>query len=138
MGGLTAAVDLEDGSSASPVRRVRQVMGTMCSIHVHDDAPSRLVNAAIDAVLAELDRLEAMFSTFRVDSEISRVNRNELGLLECSPEVIDVIDSCSWLERMSNGAFDIRPDGPGGRIDPAGFVKGWAAERAAEIGRAHV
>jgi thiamine biosynthesis lipoprotein len=106
-------------------------MGTMASIHVHDAADEVLVNRAIDEVLAELDRLEAMFTTYRPESEISKVNRGELHLGDCRREVAEVLDACTWLEQVSNGAFDIRPDGPGGRIDPAGFVKGWATERAA-------
>jgi len=117
-------------SSDGVVRRARPVMGTVASIHVHDPGDLDLVNAAIDEVLAELDRLEDMFSTYRATSEISRVNRGELELTACSPEVIDVLDSCTWLEQMSRGAFDVRPKGLAGPIDPAGFVKGWAAERA--------
>jgi thiamine biosynthesis lipoprotein len=118
-------------SSGTPVRRVRHVMGTTASIHVHDAAPLELVNAAIDEVLAELDRLEAMFSTYRSDSEISRVNDGLMHLGDCSREVVEVLDACTWLEQASNGAFDIRPNGLGGPIDPAGFVKGWAGERSA-------
>ena len=113
-----------------PVRRARHVMGTTASIHVHDDAPQELVERAIDELLAELDRLELMFSTFREHSEISRVNRGELHLGDCSREVTEVLDACTWLEQASGGAFDIRPNGLDGPIDPAGFVKGWAAERA--------
>lgn len=117
-------------SHGTPVRRARHVMGTTASIHVHDAAPRELVERAIDEVLVELDRLEAMFSTFREDSEISRVNRGVLHLGDCSREVTEVLDACTWLEQASSGAFDIRPNGLGGPIDPAGFVKGWAAERA--------
>ena len=80
---------------------------------------------------AELDRLEEMFSTFRPTSEISRINRGELHLLDASPEVLEVVDACTWLEHASGGAFRARR--PGDTIvDPAGFVKGWAAELAAK------
>jgi thiamine biosynthesis lipoprotein len=105
----------------------------MASIHVHDAVPSRVADDAIDRVLDELERLEAMFSTFRPSSQISRVNRGELDLLACDREVIEVLDACTWLEHASGGAFRVRrPDQPE-RIDPAGFVKGWAAERAARF-----
>ncbi len=112
------------------MRRHAQVMGTVASIHVHDDIDPRIADGAIDAVLVELERLEQMFSTFRPSSEISRVNRGELDLVDCSSEVIDVVDACTWLEHASNGAFDIRARG---RLDPAGFVKGWATERASRL-----
>jgi thiamine biosynthesis lipoprotein len=42
---------------------------------------------------------------------------------------VEVLDACTWLEHLSDGVFNARR--PDGSIDPAGFVKGWAAERAA-------
>ncbi|CAB4704779.1 MAG: FAD:protein FMN transferase [Actinobacteria bacterium] len=119
-------------STATPVvRRIRPAMGTMASVHVHDVAPVSEIEAAIDELFVELDRLEALFSTFRPDSEISRINSGAIHPVDCSREVIDVLDACTWLEQASAGAFDIRRAGLAGPIDPAGFVKGWAAERAA-------
>ena len=109
----------------------RAVMGTVASIHVHDDAAPEQISVAVDGVFAELERLESMFSTYRSDSEISAINAGSLSPTTASPEVVDVLDACTWLEHASNGSFDIRPDGAGGRLDPAGFVKGWAAERSA-------
>jgi thiamine biosynthesis lipoprotein len=85
----------------------------------------------VQAVFEELERLEEMFSTFRPTSEISRVNRGERALLDCSPEVLEVMDACTWLEHESDGAFCARRPEPPYALDPAGFVKGWAAERAA-------
>lgn len=114
-----------------PVVRTDRVMGTVASVHVFDDVEPGLIEAAAAGVLEELWRLEAMFSTYRDDSEISRINAGTLDLVDASAEVVDVLDACTWLEQASGGAFDIRPHGAGGCIDPAGFVKGWAAERAA-------
>jgi thiamine biosynthesis lipoprotein len=74
-----------------------------------------------------------LFSTFRPGSEISRVNRGELHLLDCSPEVVDVLDACTWLEHATGAAFSVHPTDRPGEIDPAGFVKGWAAERATRL-----
>jgi thiamine biosynthesis lipoprotein len=70
-----------------------------------------------------------VFSTFRDDSEISRINRGELHHLDASPELIEVLDACTWLEHASDGAFKARRPGEG-TLDPAGFVKGWASELA--------
>lgn len=113
-----------------PLVRVRPVMGTMASLHVHDDRPDDEIDVAVEAVWQELERLEALFSTFRRDSQISEVNRGERHLLDCDAEVIEVLDACTWLEHTSGGAFrSRRPDAPD-QLDPAGFVKGWATERA--------
>ena len=119
----------ESGLDSGPVRRNAPVMGTVASIHVHDQLDAELIDAAIDDALAELERLEQIFSTFRPRSVVSRINRGELNLLDAPPEVIEVVDACTWLEHASNGAFSIRR--ANGTLDPAGFVKGWAAERAA-------
>ncbi len=111
--------------------RTHPLMGTMGSVHVHDQADTEVIDAAVDAMWSELDRLEEIFSTFRQSSEISRINRGELHLLDASPEVIEVVDACTWLEHASDGAFRARRPGDV-VIDPAGFVKGWAAELAAK------
>jgi len=113
------------------VVRSHEVMGTVASVHVHDHADPAVVDTAIDATWAELDRLEAVFSTFSTSSEISRINRGELHVLDASAEVIEVVDACTWLEHASEGAFCARRPGET-LLDPAGFVKGWAAELAGQ------
>jgi thiamine biosynthesis lipoprotein len=111
--------------------RTHPVMGTVASVHVHDTVDVALADAAIAEMWCELDRLEEVFSTYRPTSEISRINRGELHVLDASPEVLEVVDACTWLEHASRGAFRARR--PGDEIvDPAGFVKGWAAELASK------
>jgi thiamine biosynthesis lipoprotein len=101
----------------------------VASIHVHDLVDPEVVHAAVDAVIAELERLEAEFSTFRHDSLVSRINTGQLHPLEAGDELTEVLDACAWLEHDSGGAFCAwRLDGT---LDPAGFVKGWAARRTA-------
>jgi thiamine biosynthesis lipoprotein len=116
---------------AAPVVRTRPVMGTMASVHVHDQRDPKVIDEAVEAMWSELDRLEEVFSTFRGSSEISRVNSGDLHLLDAGSEVIEVVDACTWLEHVSGGAFRARRPGDTS-IDPAGFVKGWAAELAAK------
>ncbi len=116
-----------------PWKATHRCMGTVASLHVHDAVDTGTLEAAVAATFAELDRLEAIFSTYRPDSEISRVNRGELHLLDCSPEVVDVLDACTWLEHVTGGAFSSHPPEQPGVIDPAGFVKGWATERATRL-----
>lgn len=118
-------------SHASKVVRTHAVMGTVASVHVHDPVDADVIEMAIEAMWLELDRLEQIFSTFLASSEISRVNAGELHLLDASPEVIEVLDACTWLEHASDGAFRARRPGDA-LLDPAGFVKGFAAELAAQ------
>jgi thiamine biosynthesis lipoprotein len=109
------------------------VMGTTASVHVNDDIDDSNFDTCVAAVRTELDRWESMFSVFRPDSEISRINDGSLHLLDASREVIEVIDSCTWLEQSSQGAFSIRQSTDSAIINPSGFVKGWAGERAARL-----
>jgi thiamine biosynthesis lipoprotein len=118
-------------TTSPTVVRNHAVMGTMASVHVHDTVGIDRIDDAIAAMWSELDRLEAMFSTFQASSEISCINRGELHLLDASPEVVEVVDACTWLEHASNGAFRARRPGDT-TLDPAGFVKGWAAELSAQ------
>ena len=104
-------------------------MGTVASLHVHDDVSSDVVDAVSANVWDELDRLERLFSTFRLESEVSRINDGSLHLLDASAEVLEVLDLCTWLEQISDGAFCARRPADHA-IDPAGFVKGWAAQKA--------
>ena len=108
-------------------------MGTTASLHVDDGVDEGAFGDASHSVRAELERLEAMFSVFRPESEISRINAGTLHHLDASREVVDVLDACSWLEQVSDGAFSIRRSRESAEINPSGFVKGWAAERASRL-----
>jgi thiamine biosynthesis lipoprotein len=121
---------------AQPATRrawVEQIMGMPISIHLRGGAapPDRL--AAVEAAFAELREVDRVFSTYRAESEISRLDRGELAIEECSPVVREVLDLCEQARAATGGYFDIRlPDRHGKlKLDPSGLVKGWAAERAA-------
>ncbi|NBN89881.1 MAG: FAD:protein FMN transferase [Actinobacteria bacterium] len=108
-----------------------KVMGTFASLHVDDPVAGTVVDVAWREALGLLVDIEHRFSTFRTESEISRINRGDLHLLDASADVLEVMDACTWLEHESNGVFRARRGD--GSLDPAGFVKGWAAERAGRV-----
>jgi thiamine biosynthesis lipoprotein len=81
-------------------------------------------------VFAWLRWVDATFSTYRPDSEIARLDRGELD--EPHPLVREVLARCEALRAETGGWFDVRA---GGSLDPSGFVKGWAVQRAAAFGR---
>ena len=85
-------------------------MGTAISIETR-----RATN--LDPVFDWFRHVDATFSTFRPDSAISRGDHSD-------PEVRAVLERCAELRDETNGAFD---------GDPMGYVKGWAAERAAAM-----
>nr|WP_203659662.1 FAD:protein FMN transferase [Streptomyces sp. SID14446] len=102
-------------------------MGTVFSFDVRGGDPDT-VRAALEEAVAQLHRVDAVFSTYRDDSQISRLARGELTVEECDEEVAEVLGLGAEAQRISDGWFSTRY---GGRLDPTGIVKGWAAERAA-------
>jgi len=117
--------------------RVMHIWGTAISLDVRDE-----VEPAIgDEVFAWFCRVDEIFSTWRPDSEVSRVARGEMYLRDASPELRTVLELCLDVNQDSEGAFDIHvgadprvePREGLGPIDPSGLVKGWALERAGDI-----
>jgi thiamine biosynthesis lipoprotein len=74
--------------------------------------------------------VDEVFSTYRQDSQISRLARGELTVAECDPEVAEVLDLCAEAERLSEGWFSTTYEG---QLDPTGLVKGWSTERVARL-----
>lgn len=109
------------------------IMGTTASVHVDDLVKRTEFDSVVRQVRAEMERLEAMFSVFREDSQISRINAGLLHHLDAAAEVLEVLDACAWLEQTSNGAFSIRRSRESEQINPSGFVKGWATERTSSL-----
>ncbi|HEY4398062.1 MAG TPA: FAD:protein FMN transferase [Acidimicrobiia bacterium] len=119
------------------MRRVEELWGTAIGVEVVDDVDPETV----DALYRWFERVDELFSTWREDSEISRIGRGELAATNASPEVATVLELCDGVCRLSGGAFDITfgaraalEPRPGlGPLDPSGLVKGWAVERAAAM-----
>jgi thiamine biosynthesis lipoprotein len=64
--------------------------------------------AAIDRAVGEILRLEALMTTWRDDSEISRINQNAgQAPVKVGPETARVIDESLWIAEKSGGVFDI-------------------------------
>jgi thiamine biosynthesis lipoprotein len=117
-------------------RYVEHVMGMPVSLALRGrhtrDATARAAWAAGLDVLREADRV---FSTYRLDSHVCRINRGEITVDDCPTEVVEVLALGEAAERESGGAFSVWLPGADGRkvLDPSGVVKGWAAERAAAV-----
>ncbi|MEU3660848.1 FAD:protein FMN transferase [Streptomyces sp. NPDC032940] len=104
-------------------------MGTVFSLDVRGGDPS-VVETLLDEAVAGLRRVDEVFSTYREDSQVSRLARGELSLARCAPEVARVLELAAEAERVSDGWFS---PSYRGRLDPTGIVKGWAVERAARL-----
>lgn len=117
------------------IRKVEHVMGMPVSLAIRGKhATTKKGELAWRTAINELRADDAIFSTYRSESWISRLDRGEVDLNDCPPEVAEVFDIADRARTQACGAFDIwRPDADRTTgIDPAGIVKGWAVERASK------
>ena len=105
------------------------IMGTGVTIEVRH-SPAEVARTAIQQAVAWLQWVDATFSPYRPDSQISRLDRGVIDLGDCHPEVGVVLALCERLRAATGGYFDARA---GGRLDPSGLVKGWSVERASDL-----
>ncbi len=117
--------------TAPPSRYVEHVMGMPLSLALRGrHRTDHHARAAWAAVTAELREVDAVFSTYREDSWVSRLNRGEPPATRA--DVTEVLTLAAAAASASGGAFTTWLPGPDGatRLDPSGVVKGWAVQRA--------
>ena len=119
-----------------PARSVFPVMGTTASIVVAQadvlSLGAERVNEALTDVEHLLKAMDARFSHYRGDSDISRWQAGEAIDAVALDDIEFVLAQCAELERASGGVFTVR-DPRTGLLDTAGFVKGHAIGRAAGL-----
>ena len=108
-------------------------MGIPMSIDVregpgHEASGSREAIEAVDAAFAVLRSADERFSPFRPDSELNRYARGESEATDDLAEILEIADRAATA---SGGAFTVHV--PDGSLDTNGIVKGWAAQRAADV-----
>jgi thiamine biosynthesis lipoprotein len=114
------------------VRHVEHVMGMAVSIHVRDDDTRA---STLDGAIAHLRDVDARFSTYRSDSEVSRLARGSISLEDCSDDVRAVLALADAVRLRTGGYFDVVRRGGDGEpvLDPSGIVKGWAVDGAVHL-----
>jgi FAD:protein FMN transferase len=124
---VTAMTDARPGR----FRHAEHVMGTVVSFDVpHWAGQDTGGGSVLSRAVRWLHWADATFSPYRPDSDVSRLGRGSLTLAECAPELAEVLAACAEVSDRSGGYFTVTP---GGRLDPSGYVKGWAVERAAAM-----
>ena len=104
------------------------IMGMPIVLDLRDELDPDVVAAMWD----ELRQADAIFSTYKDDSDISRMNRGELALEDAHAHVREVLERCEELRVITDGYFDASRVLDNG-VDPSGLVKGWAVDRAGEV-----
>ncbi|HIP53021.1 MAG TPA: FAD:protein FMN transferase [Chromatiales bacterium] len=87
--------------------REEAIMGTRISVQLWSD-DSAAAEEAIDAVMAEMHRIDALMSPFKTDSQLARVNREAAERpVPVSPELFELVRRALRVSVLSGGAFDI-------------------------------
>jgi FAD:protein FMN transferase len=121
-------------ASSGDRHRLEHLMGMPIIVDVCDRG---FDGREIDRVFEWLRDVDETFSTYRHDSQISRLNRGELAPEDADATVRSVIERCRSLCKETDGYFDAwqAADAQRGALwfDPSGLVKGWSVECAARI-----
>lgn len=114
------------------VEREIAVWGTEIYI---DASSSKLDAAEIIRVIAGVEAfffdVDEELSTFKENSSVSRIRTGKLKIDDAPDMVKEVWRGCLKARELSFGSFD--PWAVEGGFDPSGYVKGWAAEKAANM-----
>ena len=96
---------------------VQDKMGTRIEVQIwHEDADEAA--RLLEESMAEFDRIEALMSTYRESSEISRVNRNAAtSPVPVTTELYSLVELSLAMSELTRGAFDITYDSVGQLYD---------------------
>ncbi len=110
------------------MKKTQLIMGMPITIDVAD---SHITAKDLEQVFTYFKHVDAIFSTYKQTSEISRLNEGELPYSKLSPEVKLILKLAEDTKIDTHGYFDITTSD--GNIDPSGVVKGWAIYNAAKL-----
>ncbi|MDD5772872.1 MAG: FAD:protein FMN transferase [bacterium] len=82
------------------------IMGTIVNVKIYqtDEGKAKTV---IKKAFDEMERVDRVFSNFKEDSFISKINRNSGTWVEVPEEVVELIERSLKYSALTDGAFDI-------------------------------
>lgn len=109
------------------MKDTRLIMGMPVSVEIADrSAPP----AEMEEVFAWFTHVDEVFSTYKPESEMSRINSGKVGFADASSEMREILRLAEETKALTGGYFDIRS---ANGLDPSGIVKGWAIFQAAAL-----
>jgi thiamine biosynthesis lipoprotein len=107
--GMSGNATLSDPHPASDslYHETRSAMGTDVEVYLYAPSATRAA-VLMEAVFAEIERVEAALSTYRAHSELSRINRSAGATsVTTDPETFGLLRRALAFSAASGGAFDI-------------------------------
>lgn len=95
----------------------RAMMGTEVSVYLWSDE-AEAGHTLLDAVFQEAARIDGLMSTYKDDSEISKINRNAAhSPVKTDDELFALIKRSLGISELTQGSFDITYDSVGQHYD---------------------
>jgi len=114
------------------LRQQFPVWATIVDVDIASSSVSEeALNVAMQQVIDFCKQVDADFSTYIDTSWVTRLRTNQVEITSCPPSVQEVWQLCLQAKHLTDGAFD--PWTVEGGFDPSGLVKGWAADKCADM-----
>jgi len=114
------------------LRKQFPVWGTIVDVDISSSLVSEAaLNQGMQQVIDFCKQVDADFSTYIDTSWVTRLRTNQVEISSCPPSVPEVWQLCLQAKHLTDGAFDTWA--VEGGFDPSGLVKGWAADKCADI-----
>lgn len=109
------------------MKKQKNIMGMPVVINIVD---KNATNEDVNDVFSYLHYIDEKFSTYKKNSEISKINKGELKEEDYSNDMKKILKLCEQTKKETKGYFNIKNNN---YIDPSGIVKGYAINEAAKI-----
>jgi FAD:protein FMN transferase len=104
---LWAVLWMPAAAHAEWITREEPIMGTRCAVELWSEDRAR-GEAAISSVFDDMKRIDRLMSTWKEDTEISRVNREATRHpVKISEELFRLLQESVRYSELTHGAFDI-------------------------------
>ena len=111
------------------MKQTQLIMGMPITIEVAD---ARAPADIFERVFGYFTAIDRTFSTYKPNSEISRINNREITIEQASQDMRTIVALAEQTRRETNGYFDIAR---GGAYYPCGIGKVWGVYQGAHIMR---
>jgi thiamine biosynthesis lipoprotein len=134
--GCAGAALLLAGSASARAEwmaRDEAIMGTRITVQLRADDAAK-GSAAIDAVMAEMRRIDTLMSHYKPDSELSQINLHAAEApVQVDRELFDLLKLSLHFSEITEGAFDITYAGVGHLYDYRRHIRPTEAEIQAAL-----
>jgi thiamine biosynthesis lipoprotein len=109
------------------MKQTKVLMGMPITVEVVD---GNVREEDIGKIFKYFAYIDEKFSTYKSESEISKINRGEISAKDFSQDMKTILALSEETKKQTGGYFDISLNG---KLDPSGLVKGWAILNASDL-----